>query len=138
MTGELKRGFLKHKVFGAVFAVEQDETGLVLAAAPMHEAIACRHRLSEYILSLDEATEIAKHIRDYEVFEPPCADPTHLLADIGTAEKECQVAESEWTAAHAHAKALKDIFELKVDALREIITGATSPKPMPLFDQPAA
>lgn len=138
MTGELKRGFLKHKVYGTVFAVEMDESALVLAAVSVSEASTCKHRLPDLVLSLDEATEIMKHIRDYEVFDSMCTDPVHLLSDIGEAEKAAQAAESEWTAAHTKAKALKEIFELKVDALRALVSGATSPKPMPLFDQSAA
>lgn len=138
MTGELKRGFLKHKIYGSVVAVEQDEFGMVLAAMPVSEPTACRHKLADYPLTLDAAVEIQEHVRDYAVFDPACGDPTHLLSDIGEAETACQLAEAEWETAHAKAKALKEIFELRIDALRQIVSGATSPKPLPLFDQPAA
>jgi hypothetical protein len=138
MTGELTRRFLKHKVYGTVFAVEQDETGLVLAALAVGEAGSCRHQLEKYGLKLDGAEEIAKHMRDYEIFDPACVEPTHLLADIGAAEKACQDAELEWQQAHTRAKALKEAFEGTQDALRQIVRDATNPKPMPLFDASAA
>lgn len=138
MTGELTRRFLKHKVYGTLFAVEQDEKGVVMAALAIGEAVACRHRLAGYDLKLDAGEEVSKHLRDYEIVDPACIDPTHLLADIGGAEKECAVAESAWQQAHSYAKALKETFEQKQETLRQIVRDATNPKPMPLFDKPAA
>lgn len=138
MTGELTRRFFKHKIYGTVFAIEQDEKGEVLAALALNEATICRHQLPTYNLNLDAAEAIQQHVRDYEIVDPACSDPTHLLADIGTAEKECQAAESDWAAAHAVAKAKKEVFEQKQETLRQIVRDATSPKPMPLFDKPAA
>ena len=140
MTGEVTREFVKHKVYGSVVAVERDENRRVLTAILVSEATTCRHRLNELELSADEASvqDINDHPRDYEPFEPKCSDPTHLLADIGEAEKECQAAESEWQQAHSRAKGLKDIFEDRQEALRQLVRDATAPKRMPLFDQPAA
>lgn len=138
MTGELTRRFFKHKIYGSVFAVEQDEKGEVLAAIALNEATVCRHQLPTYQLALDAAEDIQKHVRDYEIIDPPCSDPTHLLSDIGAAEKACQVAESEWDAAHSHAKALKEVLAQKQEHLRQIVRDATAPRPMPLFDKPAA
>lgn len=117
MTGETKRVFFKHKLYGSLHAVEIDEKGEILAAVAVAASTACPHELDG----------------DYELVEPVCSDPTHLLADIGVAEKECAAAESEFEAAHRHAASLKKIFESKQARLREIVRGATDPKPMPLF-----
>jgi len=140
MTGELFRGFLKHKIYGTVVAVERDETGIVLAAMEVHEAIACRHRLAGYPLSPDVnvCAEINAHPRDFESFEPVCVDAAHLLADIGVAEKAAQAAEVDWQRAHAHAKALKETFEEQTAALRQIVRASTSPTTLPLFSDGAA
>lgn len=137
MTGELTRGFLKHKIYGTVVAVERDETGLVLAAMEVHEAIACRHRLAGYALTLDAnaCAEINAHPRDYDAFEPVCGDSSHLLADIAAAASAVQVAEIEWQQAHAHAKALKETFEQKSAALRQVVYASTMPPELPLFAQ---
>jgi len=112
MTGELTRGFLKHKVYGTVIAVERDETGVVLAALEIGEAIACRHRLAGYALRPDvnACAEINAHPRDFASFEPVCGEAAHLLAEIGGAEQAARAAELEWQQAHAHAKALKETF----------------------------
>lgn len=138
MTGEVKRAFLKHQVYGTVFCVEIDETGQVLAAKAISEATACRHQKDVIELGLDEAAEINKHLRDYEDCDPGCTDSTHLLSEIGEAEKACQVAEGEWGAAAKHAKSLKEIFEMKQDRVRSLVREATDPKPLPLFDKSAA
>lgn len=135
MTGELFRGLMKHKIFGTVVAVERDERGVVLLSAEINGAIACVHRLAEYELTLEGVAEINQHIRDYESFEPVCSEPAHLLADIGAASKECQVAEQEFAIAHSHAKALKERWEQKLALLRHIVQRSTAP--LPLFDKAA-
>lgn len=135
MTGEITRSFFRHKVFRTLFAVEHDDSGLVLAAAVVSEASACPHALAELSLALDDAVDLNKHAADYELATLQCSDPKHLLADIATAERECQLAEAEWNAAHREAKSLKETFEKKASLLRSIVREATSPRPMPLFDQ---
>lgn len=134
LTGEITRSFLKHKIYGTVYAVETDEEGTVLASAVITEATACRHALGGYTLTLFEVELINAHIRDYEFFEPKCADATHLLDDIGTQERVCQGAESEWAIARGHAKACKETFEQEKAKLRAMVREATTPAVLPLFD----
>lgn len=136
MTGEITRVVWKHKVYGTLHVVEVDETARVLAASePIHGATCCRHRLAEYGCHPDGAEAFNRNHADYQVFDPTCSDPVHLLADIGDAEKACREAESEWETAHRHAKALKETFEGEQAVLRQIVREATNPTPLPLFAQ---
>lgn len=135
---ENKRAFLKHKKYGVVKAVEFDQAGYALAGADVNEAICCRHQLNALELTLDAATEVNEHRRDWDAYEAECSDPAHILSEIGDAEKRTQVAESEWKSAQNIAKSRKEIFEKETEALRVLVRSATTPKVMPLFDKPAA
>src|SRR5262245_9516133 len=103
------RSFVRHKVFGTLFAVAIDEGGTVLAAVLVAEAVACRHRLAAYDFSLDLAPDIMSNLADYEPYEPPCTDATHLLADIGEASRKVEAAQASFDVAHQHAKSLKEL-----------------------------
>lgn len=140
-AGEIARRFLKHQVYGTLYAVEMDNTGEVLASAVVTDATACPHTLGGYTLLVDEpggeVDTINQHIRDYEVFEPRCSDPGHLLADLGTQEQVCQVARNAWLVARSHAKELKENLEKAEALLRSMVREATTPAaPLPLFDAP--
>lgn len=134
----MARAFLKHKVFGTVHAVEFDGSGSVLLSALMTEATACRHQLDQYDLNGDEVETINQHRRDWDGFDPQCSDATHLLRDIGAAEAECEAAEAAYLKAHTKAKGLKEAWDGKQLELRKMVKDATSPRPMPLFDQASA
>jgi hypothetical protein len=132
----MSRTFIRHKVYGSVFVVEVDPSGEILAAASITDATACRHRLGGYTLALDEAAHVMSNLKDFEPFEPACTDAAHLLADIGDAERECDEAETTFQAAHSAAKAAKELFETKQQALRALVRQATLPaRPLPLFDE---
>lgn len=135
-TGEIVRRFLKHQVYGTLYAVEMDNTGEVLAATVVTDATACPHTLAGYTLTVDaESTAINTHQRDYAVFEPRCSDPGHLLADLGTQEQVCQGARNAWLVARSHAKELKENLEKAEALLRAMVREATTPAaPLPLFD----
>lgn len=137
MTGEIRRSFLKHKVYGTVFCVDVDETGEVLAALAVSEASTCIHTKDDLTLNLDDAKAINEHFRDYEAADLKCTDPTHLLADIGQQEKVCAEAEAAWKTAHSEAKSLKEAFDAHQNVLRRMVRDATSPKPLPLLDSVA-
>jgi hypothetical protein len=135
-TGEIRRYFIKHKVYGTVYAVDADDSGTVLASAVVTEAIACRHTLAGIELTLDEVDQVNKNLGDYEVFEPVCSDPKHLLGEIGDQELVCQASRSEMLVAHAHAKECKETYEKDEAKLRSMVREATSPTKLPLFDKP--
>jgi hypothetical protein len=129
------RAFIKHKVFGTVYAAEIDDSGAVIAALPIGEAPACVHRLPTLELTLDHATEIRANLSDWKQTELPCTNATHLLAVIGEAERECAEAQASYDTAHSKAKAAKEILETKEHYLRKLVRDATAPVPLPLFDQ---
>ncbi len=135
MNGEIRRVYLRHKVFGNLHAVEIDDRGEVLTSAVVGAAAACPHSLVDVPLKLDGCDEINKHRADYELFEPVCSDPTHILADLGAAERECGVAQKAWEEADRHAKALKKILESKQERVHQIVRDATTPS---LFTTPVA
>jgi hypothetical protein len=137
-VGEIARRYLKHQVYGTLYAVDMDNTGEVLAHIVVTEATACPHTLAGYTLGVNnETVDINTHIRDFEVFEPRCVDAGHLLADLGTQEQVCQVARHEWTVARSHAKELKENLEKAEALLRSMVREATTPAaPLPLFDAP--
>ena len=89
-----QRAFVRHVIYGTIYAIESGDGGVV-AAAIVTDTTACRHRLGEYALSLDVADDIHQHAKDYEPFEPPCSDARHWLADIGAACKEADQAERD-------------------------------------------
>lgn len=129
------RAFIKHKVFGTVYAAEIDGSGAIIAALPIGEAPSCVHRLATLELTLDHATEIQSNLSDWTQTELPCTNATHLLADIGAAEHACQEAQAAYDTAHSKAKAAKEILETKEQYLRKLVRDATAPVPLPLFDQ---
>lgn len=138
-TGEIKRSFIKHKVYGTVYAIEGDEAGTVLASAVVTEATACRHTLAALALTLEGIDQVNADIRDYEVFEPACTDATHLLDEIGLQERACQMAEQDLVSAQATAnelrataKAAREVFEKEKAKLRALVRDATHPPPLPL------
>lgn len=132
------RRFLKHKVFGTLYAVEFDSAGMVQAATAITDAIACKHRIGLYHLGIDLVDELIQNHGDYEAFDPVCSDAVHLLADIGQAERDCVEADSEYQAAAATAKAAKEHLQAREQALRQLVRSATQPAPLPLFDAPPA
>jgi len=129
-TGKITRSFLKHKIYGTVYAVDIDESGEVLAAAAVSAATACRHQ-KDFDLSPDEAGDINANLRDFEPFDIGCSDATHLLAEIGEQEQTCQAAEVAWVTAHSRAKALKEELEQQQTRLRTLVREATTPTPLP-------
>lgn len=137
LSGEIRRSFIKHKVYGTVYAIEGDDSGTVLASAVVTEATACRHTLPAYELTLDEVAPINEHIRDYEMFEPACSDPKHLLDEIGVQERVCVSARETWQAAKSAAKECREIYEREENTLRAMVRASTSPTSLPLFDQAA-
>jgi len=130
------RSFLKHKVFGTLYAVDRDAAGVVVAAVSVTSATACRHMLDTYELTPDFYA-INKEIRDYAFFEPTCSDPAHWLQEIGAQEKLCSEAEGEWLRAKSHAKELREAYEQEKAALRTLCREATTAPALPLFDHPA-
>lgn len=143
-TGEITRSFLKHKVYGTVYAIEGDDTGTVLASAVVTEATACRHTLATIALTLDDVAQVNQNLRDYEVFEPACSDPKHLLVEIGVQERTCQAAEQELVAAvttanelRATAKATREVFEKEKAKLRALVREATNSPVLPPAESPA-
>jgi hypothetical protein len=67
-----------------------------------------------------------------------CSDAGHLLAEIGDQVRVCQAAESEWTIAHASAKACKETWDEEKATLLKLVRESTAPTPLPLFDQTGA
>jgi hypothetical protein len=132
------RAFVRHLVYGTVYVVERSDGGDILAAAPVTDATACRHRLHEYSLSLDDGETIRGQVDDLEPFDPPCSDARHLLADIGIATRAADRAEQEYDQAARHAKALKETAESARAHVLNLTREATNPRPLPLFDSPTA
>lgn len=144
MTGEITRSFIKHKVYGTVYAIEGDDAGTVLASAVVTEATACRHTLVAIALTLDDVDQVNANLRDYEVVEPACSDPKHLLVEIGVQERTCQAAEQELVAAvttanelRATAKAAREVFEKEKAKLRALVREATNSPVLPPADEAA-
>jgi hypothetical protein len=130
------RAFVKHLIYGTLHAIEISDGGQVLAASRITDATACRHRLHEYALSLDEGEALRDHSSDYEPFEPACSDARHLLADIGIATRAADRAEQEYEQAARVAKAAKENAEKAKSTVLQLTRDATNPRPLPLFDQP--
>lgn len=133
-TGEIVRSFIKHKVYGTVYAIEGDETGTVLASAVVTEATACRHTLPAYELTLDDVDRVNIDIRDYEVFEPVCSDPKHLLDEIGLLDRAVSTAEAELVGAGVAMKQAREAVKGAKAKLWAMVREATNPVPLPLFD----
>ena len=133
------RRFLKHQVYGTVYAVVMTNTGEVLGARVATEATACAHTLAsaELDFPIDEVEAINKNLDDYDVFEPRCSDAQHLLADLGTQEQACQVARNEWLVARSRAKELKDALDKAEAQLRLMVRDATTAEQpqLPLFER---
>jgi hypothetical protein len=132
------RAFVKHLIYGTVYAVERGDAGEALAACIVTDATACRHRLHEYALNLDDGDKIADHPQDFEPFEPACSDARHLLADIGVATRAADRAEQEYEQAARLSKAAKENAERARAHVLQLTRDATNPRPLPLFDQPNA
>lgn len=140
MSGELIRRFMKHKVFGEVYAVEAEmPSGMVVAAAKIDPTVQCEHLLRTMELTGDDTAEMLEKSRnDFDVIDLPCRDAAHWLNDIGEAYREREDARKEWEQADARAKSLKKILEAKDQRVMNLVGAAIDPKPMPLFDVPAA
>jgi hypothetical protein len=137
-TGEIVRSFIKHKVYGTVYAIESDGAGTARTSAVVTEATACRHTLATLALTLD-VDQVNANIHDFEVFEPVCSDPKHLLVEeIGLQERACRTAESAMVHARGIAKAAKKVFEQEKAKLRTMVGEASKPTPLPLFDTPVS
>lgn len=146
-TGEIRRAFFKHKVFGELIAVEIDERGYVYAVSrPITAADACKHRLPEYTLDMGpaegagdqelSAVSVNKHRSDWELFEPLCSDPVHQLHEIFEADRETDAAEAIWTSRAEDAKAAKSVFEKCQERARALRRELRDPARLPLFDRP--
>ena len=98
------------------------------------DSTACRHRLHEYALSLDDAVSVREHMADFEPFDPPCSDARHILADLGIATRAADRAEKEYEHAAHVAKACKEMAEKARSHVLNIARDATNPRPLPLFD----
>lgn len=140
MSGELIRRFMKHKVFGEVYAVEAEmPSGTVVAAKKIDPTVQCEHLLQNMDLPGDDTGEMVERSRnDFMVIDLPCREASHWLTDIGAAFDEREEARKAWEQADAHAKSLKKALEQKDGRVMELVSAATHPKPMPLFDSPAA
>jgi hypothetical protein len=137
-----EKRFLKDTQTGDLLAVVMRD-GHILEALNVNAAAACRHRLDEIFATADDAAfikgeplKLVKADRAHgrlELFEPRCSDPTHLLADIAAANKECRQREVEYTGLHQRAQAAKKTYEAAVDALRKLVRKSTEPADLPLF-----
>lgn len=134
----MTRSFVRHLLYGTVYAIEMTTSGEIGAAAVVTDATACKHRLHEYQLSLDAAEQIRDHRGDFEPFDPVCNDARHLLSDIGIATRVADRAEQEYEQAARVAKAAKENSERARAAVLQLTRDATNPRPLPLFDQPEA
>lgn len=130
------RAFVKHLVFGTVYAIERGDAGDVMAAGVVVDATACRHRLHEYPLNLDDGEKVRDSPKDFEPYDPPCSDARHLLADIGIATRAADRAEADYELAANTAKAAKENAEKARRHVLQLTRDATNPRPLPLFDQP--
>jgi len=139
-TGEIRRAFFKHRVFSELFAVEIDETGLVLAALDISStaASACRQALPSYELSMEAAAALNDHVNDFEVFEPACLDAGHQLRDIFEMDRLSEQAFGAWQTADNHAKALKKTYEQHLEAASKLRKDYREPRELPLFPRNAA
>jgi hypothetical protein len=129
------RAFVRHLIYGTVYAVERGDAGEVMAAAVVTDATACRHRLHEVELNLDDGEKVRDHVGDFEPFEPACSDARHLLADIGIATRAADRAEVEYEQAARAAKAAKETADKARAHVLQLTRDATNPRPLPLFDQ---
>lgn len=133
-----RRTFLKHKITGAVWAVEINIGGDVLAALAVYDSLACRHTLQTYWLLGEDVDDLNANSRDFLELDPPCSDPIHLLTEIGEQDRRVQQAKLEWEMAHNGAKVLRETFAQEQTKLLSLVRRATrEPSKLPLFDAPA-
>lgn len=137
-TGEIRRAFFRHKVFGELVAVDADTTGHVLAASPVVvTADACKHRLAAMEMTGDAAA-IMRELQDWEEFEPVCRDAAHQLHDIFAADREVDRLEADYKARAEAAKAAKGLFDQAQERARQLRRELRDPSVLPLFDQQEA
>ena len=133
------RGFVREKATGLIYAVERiANSKQVIAALQIAPGVVCRHQLDALDIPTlpdrDDAIEF-KFAGDYEPFDAPCNDATHLLSEIGQQEKVCKALEADYNDKRSKAKDAKDKLDEAVDRLRELISNATAPKELPLLDK---
>jgi len=123
-----------------VFAIEQDDDAIVLAAldvtAEAKSGGLCSHLLASLPLAgrIDDVEMINRQRERFTRFEVDCGNVHHLMRDLLTLEHDYRESVDRFALADSRAKSLKKDVDTCAAKVHDLLQRIATRKPLPLFE----